>query len=709
MVSLLSSHVSSSRSDSPLGRPQRRPPTLPSSTGSARRAQSDVDFTRSFGPLWQMLEQWPQKALVLLTLYLIIPSPPPAPARPTGRAAPSIRSPRPTPSADTVTAGLPSRPPPGQYSRALTSAKSVVQDLKAGASEVEAILTLVDEGERKTSEPVGPGADEGGPAPHSRLLRKQTESGGTTIYPSTGYSTPPLSLPPTPLPSPLADPPAAPLAGTPLAPHPPAADDPDRMRTSSDPGRKPSTEENVAPPPSRPAPNPCHVDERGRSVCPGSPRTPLSLATRRNELADAAHEFGSWLVALAGSAVYNTSFSPFTITLLLFHLLLAVQAASAQLEDLIIRTDLGAPPLAKFPRGATLGKRVSRGSWKLRKAVWRHGRAMLGLLGLAIGVGVVGCECWARGAGRGMWEDAPFERWLLPDVQAGAVKAARAGRSPFRELVLLEVSHLSLLNLTRFRSMLMNTRMVQSINTAVVLLQAGKHLLPASILPPTVSIPAFLLDSHESSPTLTTRNSRVIRLESVWLLEHALLGLSTLIGIVQAVVLLFLLPSYSPLTLPPHLLFHRMRARGKELARLKSDLVRTVECLETVLRTFPRAGAEGCGKAEEEGEDEYVCTICFEGAAEGGEAGRTANLACRLGCGHQCKFSALALFHLFGMNWNERADETVTWQTTLAVSYGGCTTSRFAQSATSPCPILARPTRPQPLPHFISRSISSHR
>ncbi len=125
-----------------------------------------------------------------------------------------------------------------------------------------------------------------------------------------------------------------------------------------------------------------------------------------------------------------------------------------------------------------------------------------------------------------------------------------------------------------------------------------------------------------------------MRLDSLWLLDHALLALSNLVSIVQALVLVFLLPSYSPLTLPPHLLFHRMRARGQELAKLKSDVVRTVECLETVLATFPRSGAEA---AAGEGDDEFVCTICFEGAVDGAEAGRTANLPCRLGCGHQCK------------------------------------------------------------------------
>lgn len=106
---------------------------------------------------------------------------------------------------------------------------------------------------------------------------------------------------------------------------------------------------------------------------------------------------------------------------------------------------------------------------------------------------------------------------------------------------------------------------------------------------------------------------------------------------------------------------------------------RTVECLRVVFEEFPEEGKEGKGKAvaldEQEGADdeEWVCTICFEGleeeelapapspssstanllatAAVSPSSGaqhsstpkRTTKARCRLPCGHRC---ASSLSHL---------------------------------------------------------------
>lgn len=110
------------------------------------------------------------------------------------------------------------------------------------------------------------------------------------------------------------------------------------------------------------------------------------------------------------------------------------------------------------------------------------------------------------------------------------------------------------------------------------------------------------------------------------------------------------MPTYSPLTIAPHIIFHCVRSRITQIKKNKDIILKSVECLKTVFRVFPEGSHDR--EAQEEDKD-WMCTICFEGTLSLAEemvngAGMGTNKGksgvgskCRLPCGHKCTWSSL--------------------------------------------------------------------
>lgn len=447
--------------------------------------------------------------------------------------------------------------------------------------------------------------------------------GRTSADPNSSYgiSTPPLSPPP------------CQRSPSPFVPSPPQAPS------------LPSTPDPLPPPTEVPTTDDdCPTDYRGRALCPHSPRPSTSLRARSSELADASHEFGLWVLSSLQSLLRSilhlaVNLSPFVLASLIVHLLFFVELAALVLEDSIVRIELSNPLPASFERGTTWGKRMSRMKWRARGTGERYWRQVLGIVALATIVGVVGRECWRTGDREG-WEDVPFGRYVLQEVEGEAAKPQWGtwGRmGPFREVIVLEVRSFALLD----RAILIRTARTQTITAFFALLAPLKHLLPHSLLPPSIPAPTFLCPSPpllspsffpsppSSSSSRDPKHPRPTRisLSTPWLLTLLSDMLTSTLTLLQFISLTLLFPSYSPLSLPPHLFFHCLRGRVNHIKKCRTSIVRTVVCLETVTRVFP-------GDAEEE--DEWACAICFEGKGE--EEGPSEEGRCKLPCGHTCTF-----------------------------------------------------------------------
>ncbi|SCV70076.1 BQ2448_1470 [Microbotryum intermedium] len=398
----------------------------------------------------------------------------------------------------------------------------------------------------------------------------------------------------------------------------------------------------------------CPIDYRGRPMCPGVEREQPSFSARSAELssefADAVHEFGLWLLSTLLS--FRVTLSPFKLFVLIIHTLSLGQLVALIVEDSIVRTTLANPMPTPFPIAAnSFSKRMSRYRWRL-EATWVRFWKSIILLGLLLGCGaaLIREGQWGpRNARRGGWDDVPFAQWVLPGI-VEAHKGVRKG--PLRDLVLLEACGLML-----------------------CLLQPLKHLVPTSILPSTLAPPASLYPPlHTSTPSSLTghasessrrKSKRLppqLQLDTSWLISLFVDVTLSLITLLQLLRCGLLLPTISPLTVAPHLLFHTARGRIHAIVQARMTLLRTIECLVTVFKLFPEEQDETIiptTTTTMEGSDdsEWVCTICFEGAAvEEVEQGSNANFEtgssgsgdqmvarplmtvrakCRLPCGHK--------------------------------------------------------------------------
>ncbi|SCZ90428.1 BZ3500_MvSof-1268-A1-R1_Chr9g10829 [Microbotryum saponariae] len=394
----------------------------------------------------------------------------------------------------------------------------------------------------------------------------------------------------------------------------------------------------------------CPIDYRGRAMCPGVEREHPSFSARSAELssefADAVHEFGLWLLSQFLS--FRITLSPFKLFVLIIHALSVGQLVALIVEDSIIRTTLANPMPPPFPSAAnSFSKRMSRYRWRL-EATWSRFWKSILVLGLLLvgGTAVIREGQWGpRNAKRGGWDDVPFAQWVLPavvEVHEGVSKG------PLRDLVLLEACGLML-----------------------CLLQPLKHLIPTSILPSTLPPPASLYPPIRINPSSDSSQRKPqhlppqLQLDSSWLISLFVDVTLSLITLLQLLRCGLLLPTISPLTVPPHLLFHTARGRVHAIVQARMTLLRTIECLFTVFKLFPEemdTSPTSTNKTSLEGPDdsEWVCTICFEGVsvedgvdpkAESTTSGgrnddhmvtrgpmMTVRAKCRLPCGHKCEF-----------------------------------------------------------------------
>lgn len=183
------------------------------------------------------------------------------------------------------------------------------------------------------------------------------------------------------------------------------------------------------------------------------------------------------------------------------------------------------------------------------------------------------------------------------------------------------------------------TKPLQTLVTALSLVQPIKHLLTHSVLPPTLPPPAFLL-AHAPA-TGATRPP--LALESPYLVSVLLSLAQSFITLFGLSLLLFnILPTtrWTLITflLKPagHILFHLISAKLRDIRKVRDGFRKTCACLEVVSQVFCEQGA-----AEED--VDWVCTICFEGMEEGApgsvaaeSAATTVKARCRLPCAHRC-------------------------------------------------------------------------
>ncbi|KAI5475063.1 hypothetical protein MNV49_002055 [Pseudohyphozyma bogoriensis] len=304
-----------------------------------------------------------------------------------------------------------------------------------------------------------------------------------------------------------------------------------------------------------PSPSDCPIDFRGRPMCPNETRIPPSLRARSSELADAASEFGVWVLDTFHSlalSLLRVRLSAYFLTLLVMHLLLGVQLLSLVLEDGIVKTGLANPLPPDFRRGGTLGKRWSRMKWRAKATGQRYWAQLIGIAVLAVVVGVVGKECWMEGE---QGRDVPFGRWALPKlvVEEGSTGVNEKNFTAMKRLLKLE-----------------------SVAAALSLIQPIKHILPSSILPPTIAPSSFFTSStpqHIASRPFF-RQARIpptVELDSVWLISLFIDGYTSVLTILQFLALTVALHSYSPFSVSPHLLFHAVNGRWNHIAGLRTN------------------------------------------------------------------------------------------------------------------------------------------
>jgi len=358
-----------------------------------------------------------------------------------------------------------------------------------------------------------------------------------------------------------------------------------------------------------PSAAPCPIDERGRPRCPGDhAREAISLKDRGSELAEAAQEFGAAVIRTAVKGAKKTARYRLGRTgAALFALVSALlaQLATLLIEDAIVKTALAWPlPPAFSTRATTLSKRVSRAHFRATHTLARFWQQALALACVCAFLVFLGRECaWA-----GVNDDVPFARFLcegVSDKTKAAPSAYRFGRSTraaLRIVVLLEL-----------------------VACVLTLLQPLKHVLPRSLFPRTVS----LRQPHNPSA----------RIETSWLYSETLalaLGAAT---ILQTVVIGSWLKSFSPMSLGVHLAFMSVHGRMTSMRETLTQMRRTVACLDLVARWF----------ATEQTDSDWVCTICFEGDADGDEEEEDAKKVditrkrCRLQCSHV--YHAKCLLH----------------------------------------------------------------
>ncbi|ORY57994.1 hypothetical protein BCR35DRAFT_208920 [Leucosporidium creatinivorum] len=370
--------------------------------------------------------------------------------------------------------------------------------------------------------------------------------------------------------------------------------------------------------------------------------SPLSLASPppNSELADAFEEFSLFLLSTLHdllTTLLEWRPSPFHLFAFLMHLLCFIQLVALLVEDSIVRTTMADPLPKELPRGSTWGKRFSRWNWRGRQLVRRYKGAM-GTLGVcAVVCAWIGWEAVMRNEGvkEPGWNDVPAARWV-----SGMIKEVVEGegrRCPFRLVVVIE-----------------------TLAALLSLIQPLKHLLPTSILPPTLPPPALLFPSStppshtptprilspaltpspstptspsSSSPPSPSRSPGAfftfpsppppLALDAHWLLLHLDSLLQSFLSLFQFALLLPLLPrsTYSLFHPAPHILLLSIRGRLIAIGKTRDKMRRTVECLRVVFDEFPEVegGEAGVGEAkerEEEAEGDWVCTICFEGMEE---------------------------------------------------------------------------------------------
>ncbi|KAM0751591.1 hypothetical protein T439DRAFT_324779 [Meredithblackwellia eburnea MCA 4105] len=389
----------------------------------------------------------------------------------------------------------------------------------------------------------------------------------------------------------------------------------------------------------------CPLDYRGRPLCPDSTRVPQSLRQRSSELADASAEFGEWVVESAQTlylSLLGVRLNPWMLFTVILHILLAIELASLVLEDAIVRVGLSNPLPPEFPRAKSLSKRLSRAKWRFKAALSRYWTHLVGLVCLATFIALLGLAVKRTPSTHG-WRSIPF-KWALPPLDLPTENRKRGGKAPWRHLILLEV-----------------------LSAILSLLHPLKHIIPSYILPSTICVPSFDPEqtTPPASPFLRESNSSrrsspssppKIELETIWVISSLVEGAASCITIAQCVILVFFLPSYSPLSLPPHVIFHILRGRFAHISSLRSCASRTVECLKTVFAEFPEepggdaeSSQSTAWKGEEEEEETWVCTICFEGVSESlstsESGGKSVKARCKLPCGH--RYHAGCLVHWF--------------------------------------------------------------
>lgn len=330
----------------------------------------------------------------------------------------------------------------------------------------------------------------------------------------------------------------------------------------------------------------------------------------------------------------------------------------------MIRLSLANPLPPDFPRGGTWAKRASRFKWRLQGTWERYWKPSGAVAILALVVLVFIWECWAGDSKKGGWDDVPFGRWVLKerDGHRPLPRINWLGIGPFRMLISLQVRS-PRVDLAQARSFKANSTFdLQIVMTSLSLSYPIKHLLPTSILPSSMTPPSFLCPppprpsrprhsksrrstSRASSPSCPSsfphliQESPRVALDTAWV-TSALFDLATcVIVILQFTFVGLLLGTYSPFTIPPHIIFFTIRGRLRYINKTRSGIMRTMSCLETVFSTFP----ESDGEEEKEEEDDWVCTICFEGKQDEIDhlskvGGKSPSAKCKLPCGHKCEW-----------------------------------------------------------------------
>ncbi|GAA6006758.1 hypothetical protein JCM10207_009085 [Rhodosporidiobolus poonsookiae] len=376
---------------------------------------------------------------------------------------------------------------------------------------------------------------------------------------------------------------------------------------------------------------------------------------------------------------FTFTFTPLTLTLLLLHLLFLTQRLSLSAGDAIAHALLSTPLATLFPStyssnsssppptgpAPSWSKRLLAAKWRVG-VVWRScGPALLllSLLTLAVIGGVaVDLVFLASRKGRRLegWNAAPFaelmgEERLKVAQGFGGTKAAAWGWSgavsPWRCVVGLEV-----------------------LSTLLVLIQAASPLLTRlGLLPSSVPVPTFLRASAPPPPpppsrrtflsstmTLTPDSSLaappapapLALLIPLPVLLPTLLRLTlTSLALAQTLCVFlarFADPSHPPwrrwLSFSSFVFLNGVIAPLDALVAAREAATAEVGRVEGVVRDFgvEVGGGGGEGEKEKEDDEEWVCSVCFEGQEQDRPGWKGWKTPCRLPCRHRFHATCLA-------------------------------------------------------------------